>query len=64
MPREKYYRTQAELFVRLAVTTSDPQIAARYNEKALEQLAKADEAEAGRQPQRSLSTNGSDMHRG
>ena len=45
MPSGKYYRTQAQLFAGLAVTTRDPQIAARYNEMALEQLAKAEEVE-------------------
>ena len=45
MPSGKYYRTQAQLFASLAVTTNDPQIAARYNEMALEQLAKAEEVE-------------------
>ncbi len=45
MPGGKYYRTQAQLFARLAVVTSDPQIAERYNQMALEQLAKAEEVE-------------------
>jgi hypothetical protein len=48
MPTGKYYRTQAQLFARLAVTSSDPQTTARYNEMALEQLAKAGEVEPGR----------------
>ncbi len=45
MPGGKYYRTQAQLFARLAVVTSNPQIAERYNQMALEQLAKAEEVE-------------------
>ncbi len=45
MPDGTYYRKQAQLFARLAITTSDPQVAARYNEMALEQLANADEAD-------------------
>ena len=47
MPSGKYYRTQAQLFASLAVATSDQLIAARFNEMALEQLAKADEIEPG-----------------
>src|SRR5690242_11525689 len=45
MPTGKYYRTQAQLFAHLAVITSDPHIAERYNLMALEQLAKAEEVE-------------------
>ncbi len=45
MPSGKYFRTQAQLFASLALATQDPQIAARYNELALEQLAKAAEAD-------------------
>ena len=45
MPSGRYYRNQAQLFARLALVTSDPLIAARYNELAREQLAKADEFE-------------------
>jgi hypothetical protein len=40
-----YYRTQAQLFARLAVATSDPRISARYSQMALEHLAKADEVQ-------------------
>ncbi len=47
MPGANYYRKQAQLFASLAVATSDPQIAARYNAMALEQLAKAEELEPG-----------------
>jgi hypothetical protein len=45
MPGGKYYRTQAQLFAHLAVVTSDPRIAERYIQMALEQLAKAEEVE-------------------
>ena len=45
MPSGSYYRTQAQLFVRLALATSDPKVAARYNALALENLAKAEEVE-------------------
>ncbi len=45
MPSGKYFRTQAQLFASLALATKDPQIAACYSEMALEQLAKAAEAE-------------------
>jgi hypothetical protein len=45
MPSGKYYRTQAQLFAVLALTASDAQIVARYNEMALEHLAKAEEVE-------------------
>ena len=45
MPSGKYYRTQAQLFARLAATTSDPHIAWRYTTMALEQLAKAEDVE-------------------
>jgi hypothetical protein len=41
----KYYRTQADLFARLAMVASDPLRAVRYNEMALEHLAKANEIE-------------------
>jgi hypothetical protein len=47
MPSGKYYRTQAQLVASLALTASDPQIMARYNEMALEHLAKAEEVEPG-----------------
>ena len=47
MPGGKYYRTQAQLFAGLALTASDPQIVARYNEMALEHLAKAEDVEPG-----------------
>jgi hypothetical protein len=47
MPDGTYYRKQAQLFARLAITSSDPQTTARYNEMALEQLAKADDAPPG-----------------
>ncbi len=47
MPDGTYYRRQAQLFARLAITTSDPRIAERYNQMALEQLAKAEEVEPG-----------------
>ena len=47
MPSGKYYRTQAQLFASLAVASSDPVVAARFNEMALEQLAKAEEVEPG-----------------
>jgi hypothetical protein len=47
MPSGKYYRTQAQVFARLAVVSSDPYIAERYNHMALEQLAKAEEVEPG-----------------
>jgi hypothetical protein len=42
MPDTKYYRKQAQLFARLAVTASDPVIAARYNAMALDHLARAE----------------------
>ncbi len=45
MPAGNYYRTQAQLFARLALVTSDPRISERYNQMALEQLAKAEEVE-------------------
>jgi hypothetical protein len=45
MPGGKYHRIQAQLFARLAVATSDPRIASRYNQLALEHLAKAEEVE-------------------
>jgi hypothetical protein len=45
MPDGAYYRKQAQLFASLAITTSDPHIAERFNQMALEQLAKAEEAE-------------------
>ena len=47
MPNRKYHRTQAQLFIRLAVISSDPEIAARYNRLALEHLAKAESVEPG-----------------
>ena len=47
MPSGTYYRTQAQLFASLAVASSDPMVVARFNEMALEQLAKAEEAEPG-----------------
>jgi hypothetical protein len=47
MPSGKYYRIQAQLFARLAVVSSDPQITERYNHMALDQLAKADEVDPG-----------------
>jgi hypothetical protein len=46
MPTSHYYRKQAQLFARLAVTTSEPHIAESYNRMALEQLARAGEVEA------------------
>ena len=45
MPDGKYYRAQAQLCARLALTTSDPKATARYNELALEYLAKAEDLE-------------------
>jgi hypothetical protein len=33
------------VFARLAIATSDPQIAERYNQMALDQLARAEEVE-------------------
>ncbi len=45
MPGGNYYRTQAQLFARLAAVTSDPQIAERCNHMALERLAKAEDVE-------------------
>jgi hypothetical protein len=45
MPSGNYYRTQAQLFARLATASSDPAIAERYNMLALEYLAKAEEVE-------------------
>jgi len=62
MPNGKFYRKQAKLFAGLAVTTSDPQIAARYNAMALEQLARADEAdpENGQVEPSSIDPNGGD----
>jgi hypothetical protein len=52
MPSREYYRSQAQLFACLAVASSDPQIAERYNQMALEQLARAEEVEpaAGQDP--------------
>ena len=45
MPSGSYYRRQAQVFARLAIATSDPQIAERYNQMALDQLARAEEVE-------------------
>jgi hypothetical protein len=66
MPSGKYYRAQAQLFARLALVTSDPQIAARYNELALEHLAKADEVDPQATdcgPHATDQDDGSDMDR-
>jgi hypothetical protein len=65
MPDGHYYRKQAQLFARLAVTASDPTIAERYNFLALEQLAKAEEAEptASDLSHAQESDGGSDMDR-
>ena len=66
MPSGTYYRTQAQLFAQLALTASDPTIMARYNEMALEQLAKADEVEphAGKLDPRAVGRDdGADMGR-
>jgi hypothetical protein len=65
MPSGKYYRTQAQLFARLAVVTSDPFIAERYTQMALEQLAKAEEVEpgAGQQPHELPGDDSTDMDR-
>ena len=45
MPDGRYYRTQAQLFAKLALASSDPSIVARYNLLALEHLARAEEVE-------------------
>jgi hypothetical protein len=50
MPNEKYYRSQAQLLAHLAATARNPAIAERYNALALEQLAKAEQAEPGARP--------------
>lgn len=66
MPSASYYRKQAQLFAGLALATKDPQIAARYNEMALEQLAKAEELEPGAgqiEPGARERDDGSDMDR-
>jgi len=47
MPDAKYYHTQAQLCAGLALTAADTRSAARYNELAVEYLAKAKELEAG-----------------
>ena len=48
MPDGKYYRRQAQLCAHLAGTSSDPRAASRYNQLALEYLAKAQELEPDR----------------
>jgi hypothetical protein len=45
MPSKEYYRSQAQLFARLAVASSDPHLAERYNQMALEHLARAEDVE-------------------
>ena len=45
MPDGKYYRTQAQLCATLALAADDEKTAARYNELAIEYLARADEVE-------------------
>ena len=45
MPSGSYYRRQAQVFARLAIATSDPRITERYNQMALEQLARAEDVE-------------------
>jgi len=51
MPGPAYYRRQAELMARLALANiSDPELMDRYSLRALEYLAKADEARLGPMP--------------
>ena len=66
MPSGAYYRKQAQLFASLAVASSDPKIAERYSQMALEQLAKAEAVEpSGEQVDPSVidRDDGSDMDR-
>ena len=66
MPSANYHRKQAQLFAALAVATSSPQIAARYNAMALEHLAKAEAVEpssAQHDPASLSDDGGSDMDR-
>ena len=44
MPSGTYYRTQAELFLRLAQASGDPRAAERYRELARDQISKAEKA--------------------
>jgi len=46
MPSGNYYRTQAQLFARLAAATSNPRTAERYRIMALQQLAMAGQVDA------------------
>lgn len=45
MPRRAYHQAQAKLFARLALASRDPQIADRYRQSALDQMAKAEQVE-------------------
>jgi hypothetical protein len=66
MPTGTYYRRQAQVFARLSVATSDPHIAERYNQMALEQLAKAEEVDPSTgvvEPGTILGDDGGDMDR-
>jgi len=47
MRRRAYHRAQAQLFVRLAQASRDPQVAERCNQMAVEQMSKAEQIEAG-----------------
>ena len=47
MPSGNYYRTQAELFVRLAQASRDPQVAERYHQMARDQIGKAGKSATG-----------------
>jgi hypothetical protein len=51
MPGPAYYRKQAELMARLALANiSDPELMDRYNNLALDYLAKVEEAKLGPMP--------------
>jgi hypothetical protein len=66
MPDGRYYRTQAQLLAKLALTNNDPALAARYNVMALEHLAMAEvvEPNAGQEdPSKSIGNTASDMDR-
>jgi hypothetical protein len=47
MPDGKYYRAQAHVCATLALAADDERAAARYNELALEYLARAEDMEPG-----------------
>ncbi len=45
VPSADYYRKQAQLFASMALAGRDPTVISRYNELALDYLARADEIE-------------------